>query len=72
MDENIIKRNLNTSIVLCFLCLVLCVVALVFHWVWMAGIMAVLALLQAYMICIWLHRKRHPRRHFQPHRKDKQ
>ena len=53
MDENIIKRNLNTSIVLCILCIVLCVVALVFHWVWMAGIMAVLALLQAYMICIW-------------------
>lgn len=72
MDEKTIKRSLNTSIVLCILCFLLCIVALIFHWVLMAIVMAAFCLLQAYMTCIWLHRKRHPRRHFQPHRKDKQ
>jgi uncharacterized protein involved in cysteine biosynthesis len=69
MDEKTIKRSLNTSIVLCILCFLLCIVALIFHWVPMAIVMAAFCLLQAYMTCIWLHRKRHPHRTFNPKRK---
>ena len=64
MNENTIKRNLATSVVLCVLSLLLLGVALFVDWVLIAIAMAIAALLQAYLICVWLNRKRHPREHF--------
>lgn len=64
MDKRIIERSLYTCIALCALCLLLCVLALLMRWVEVAVCMAVLALIQAYMVCVWLRRKRQPQRHF--------
>lgn len=64
MNEKTINRNLATSVVLCILSLLLLGAALFFGWEIIAIAMAIAALLQAYMICIWLSRKRHPREHF--------
>lgn len=64
MDEQQIRRNLTTSALLCILCLALCLLTLYFRWTEIAIVMAVLALLQAYMTCIWLNRKRNPKSHF--------
>lgn len=64
MNEKSINRNLATSVILCVLSLLLLTVALVFNWVEIAIAMAIAALLQAYLICVWLNRKRHPRQHF--------
>lgn len=64
MDEKTISRNLATSALLCVLSLLLVIVALVFDWVEIAIAMAIAALIQAYMVCVWLNRKRHPRTHF--------
>ena len=44
--------------------LLLLVVALIFNWVEIAIVMAIAALLQAYVVCLWLNRKRHPHTHF--------
>lgn len=65
MDENTVRRNLTSSIILLVLCLAMCIIALLLHMVKIAIVMAVFALLQAYFCCIWLSRKRHPRRHFE-------
>lgn len=63
MDDKTINRSLYTSIALCVLCLLLLIVALLFQWVEIAIAMALLSLVQAYLICVWLHRKRNARRH---------
>ena len=64
MDDKIINRSLYTSVTLCVLCLLLLIVALLFQWVEIAIAMALLVLVQSYLVCVWLHRKRHPlRRH---------
>lgn len=65
MDDNTVRRNLNASIILLVLCVAMCIVALLLHMLTIAVVMAVFALLQAYFCCIWLHRKRHPRHHFE-------
>lgn len=72
MDENTVRRNLTSSAILLALCLVMCLVALWLHMVKIAIIMAVFALLQAYFLCIWLNRKRHPKRHFERKTRKKQ
>ncbi len=64
MNEKSINRNLATSVILCVLSLLLLAAALVFNWVEIAIAMAIAALLQAYLVCVWLGRKRHPRQHF--------
>ncbi|HIY36545.1 MAG TPA: hypothetical protein H9972_07475 [Candidatus Paraprevotella stercorigallinarum] len=64
MDEKLIRRNLLTSGLLCVLCLAMCLLALFFRWTEIAIVMAVLALLQAYMACVWLNKKRKPQSHF--------
>lgn len=71
MDENTVRRNLTSSIILLVLCLAMCIIALLLSMTKIAIVMAVLALLQAYFCCIWLNRKRNPKRHFdrKPHRK---
>lgn len=64
MDAKTIQRNLYTSGILCVLCLLMCILALFFHWIEIAVATAVLAVIQAYMVCVWLNRKRHPKTHF--------
>ena len=64
MDDKLIKRSIMTSAFLCILALLMCLLALYFRWVEIAIVMAVLTLLQAYMICIWLGKKRRSKSHF--------
>lgn len=72
MNEKTINRNLASSATLCVLSLLLLVVALIFNWVEIAIAMAIAALLQAYVVCLWLHRKRHPHTHFRRKATDKE
>ena len=53
MDDKTIQRNLQTSIILFVLCLIVTIA------------MGVLAVVQAYIIYVWWHRKRHRKPHFQ-------
>lgn len=66
MNDKTINRNLYTSIALCVLCLLLFIAALLFQWVEIAIAMALLSLVQAYLICVWIHRKRSAHRHKRP------
>lgn len=65
MDEHTVRRNLTSSIILLVLCLIMCIIALLLNMIKIAIVMAVFALLQAYFCCVWLHRKKHPKRHFE-------
>lgn len=65
MNDNTVRRNLTTSVILLALCLVMCVLALLLHMQALAAIMGAFALLQAFFCYMWWQRKRHPRRHFE-------
>lgn len=67
MDDKLIKRSIMTSAFLCVLALLMCVLALYFKWIEIAIVMAIMALLQAYMICLWMGKRRRARTHFRKH-----
>lgn len=69
MDDKTIQKNLQTSIILFVLCLIVTIAAALLQWTEITIAMGVLAVVQAYIIYVWWHRKRHRKPHFQhkPH-----
>ena len=69
MDDKTIQRNLQTSIILFVLCLIVTIAAALLQWTEITIAMGVLAVVQAYIIYVWWHRERHRKPHFQhkPH-----
>ncbi|MCD8318954.1 MAG: hypothetical protein LUC45_09055 [Paraprevotella sp.] len=65
MNEKNTRRNLQTSLILCILCLLILLASLLLRWTEIAVGMGALALIQAYIAYIWWKRMRHPRTHFQ-------
>lgn len=71
MNERTIRKNLQTSIILFVLCLIVTLTAALLQWTEIAIAMLILAVVQAYIIYVWWHRKRHWKPHFQhkPHKR---
>ena len=65
MDDKTIQRNLQTSIILFVLCLIVTIAAALLQWTEITIAMGVVAVVQAYIIYVLLHRKRHRQPHFQ-------
>lgn len=63
MDDKTLRRNTATSVILCILCILVGIAALLLQWKEAAIIMAALSLLQAYFIFLWLNRSRRRKKH---------
>lgn len=64
MDDNTIRKNFQTSIVLFVLCVAVAVAAALLRWTEIAVGMGAMAVLQAYFVYVWWHRKRRRKVHF--------
>lgn len=70
MDDRTLRRNTTTSVVLCILCILVGTASLLLQWKEVAVIMAVLSLLQAYFVFLWLNRSRRRKKHIKEKKHD--